>query len=790
MARRQAPSNRPGSLTNVPAQRDPLIGRERELAAVRQLVLREDVGLVTLTGPGGTGKTRMALRVASDLLDAFPGGVYVVSLAPVRNPELVASTIAHTLGIKEGGGRPLSTSLRLYLRDRQLLLLLDNFEQVLASAPLLTELLAACPGLTVLTTSRAALRVSGEHEFPVPPLALPDLRHGLDLDQETLSECAAVALFLRRARAARPDFTLSRANAATVAEICIRLDGLPLALELAAARLKLLTPPALLARLSSPLTLLTGGARDLPERQQTLRATLAWSYDLLTAEEQRLFRRLAPFVGGFGLTAAEVVGGEPVTLAEPGDAAASLVDRLTSLLDKSLLRQVASFDDQPRFAMLETIREYAREGLEASGEAEDIRRRHALHYLAQVEAAEPSLFGGESAPWLARLEEEHDNLRAALRGALAAGETELALRLAGGLAWFWYDHGHLTEGRRWLAAALAGAEGAPPAARAKALIGAGGLAHRQYDLRAAWEQLEAGLHLSREIGDRWSCGMALVNLGLVAHDQDDYDRARRLHEQSLAVFREVGDSWGIGVSLSNLAWAALFAGDLSQARTVAEEALVLRRDLGDALGVAYTLYTLGRVALTEGNPIRARALLAESVALLQGLGERWGLAVCLEAFALESAAPAGGQEGARRAARLWGAAEALREMLGAPLTAADRRVHERHQAAARTRLGSELWSATWAAGRALPLDEALAEAVADPAPATPVTSAQAYPAGLSAREVEVLRLVAEGLSNAEVAARLSLSPRTIGQHLRSIYNKLGVGSRTAAARFAVERRIV
>jgi predicted ATPase/DNA-binding CsgD family transcriptional regulator len=783
--------------TNLPVQRDPLIGREREVVAIQRLLLREDVGLVTLTGAGGTGKTRLALRVAADVLDAFPDGVFLVPLAPVRNPEPVVSAIAHALGVREAGDQPLLTSLRLSLRDKELLLLLDNVEQALESAPLLTDLLAACPGLTVLATSRARLRVSGEHEFPVSPLALPAPRRLPDLD--ALSRCAAVALFLRRARAARPDFALTGANAGAVAEICLRLDGLPLALELAAARMRLLSPTALLSRLSNRLQVLTGGALDLPARQQTLRDTIAWSYDLLTAEEQLLFRRLALFVGGFTLAAAEAVAAEAATpaseSAESDDVAGGVLDGIASLVDKSLLQPTPSVDDEPRFAMLETIREFAVERLEASGEAEMLRRRHARHYLALVEAAEPAFFGGESAMWLSRLEEEHDNLRAALQGALARGETELALRLAGALAWFWYDHGHLSEGRRWLGAALAEAETAPLAVRAKALIGAGGLAHRQHDLLAALEHLEAGLHLSRELGDDWMSALALINLGLVAHDQGDYARARRLHDESLALCREAGNAWGVGTSLSNLAWAALFAGDLGRARAVAAEALALRRELGDTLGVAYTLYTLGRVSVEEGDYNRARVLLGESMVLLRELGERWGLAACLEALALANASPRGDDDGAARAARLWGSAEALRETLGAPLTAADRRVHERHQAVARARLGPERWAAAWATGRALSLDEALAEAVDDSATGQPEearapTATAAYPAGLSAREVEVLRLVADGLSNPEVAERLALSPRTVGQHLRSIYNKLGVGSRAAATRFAVEHRLV
>jgi predicted ATPase/DNA-binding CsgD family transcriptional regulator len=768
--------------SNLPAQREPLIGRERELAAVRHLLQREDVGLVTLVGPGGTGKTRLALQVATDVRDVFADGACFVSLAPVRDPDLVVSTIARALGVEESGNQLVLTSLEVHLREKQLLLLLDNFEQVLKRAPLVADLLAACPGLTVLATSRASLRVSGEHEFVVPPLEVPKPGLGQSADLSLLEQCAAVGLLLRRARAACPGFTLTEANAAAVAEICVRLDGLPLALELAAARLKLLPPSALLARLGNRLEILTGGARDRPAHQQTLRDTIDWSYELLTGEQQRLFRHLGVFVRGFTLAAAQAIGGR-----------ADVLDVLGSLVDQSLLQPTAGGDDEPRFAMLETIREYAMEHLEDSGEAEVVSQRHAAFYLAMAEAAEPVLFGGQSAAWLARLEEEHDNLRAALQGAVARREGALALRLAGALAWFWYDRGHLREGRQWLDAVLADSGAAATAARAKALIGAGGIAHRQSCLVPAAAYLEAGLRLSRELGDAWHGALALINLGLVAHDQGDYGRARRLHEESLALYRASGDPWGIGMALNNMSWAALFEGDLARARSIAEDALALRRTLGDTLGLANTLYTLGRVAQAEGDEGHARAFLAEAIELFLKLGDRWGLAACLESLALARASGPHGADGDARAARLWGAAEAAREALGAPLTPGDRRIHERHQAVSRVRLGQSLWQAAWSAGRALPLLDALAEAAEDPAP-FPVTEARkaspTYPSGLTAREVEVLRLVAEGLSNPEVAALLVLSPRTVGQHLGSIYNKLGVRSRTAAARFAVEHRLV
>jgi predicted ATPase/DNA-binding CsgD family transcriptional regulator len=756
------------------------VGRVHEIAALRQILV--NARLLTITGPGGVGKTRLALQVAADVFEVFADGAWFVSLAPVRTPDLVVSTIARALGLEESGNQLILTSLKIHLRDKQLMLLLDNFEQVIDGAPQVAELLAACPGLTVLATSRAPLRLSGEHEFLVPPLEVPDSALANSTDLCGLEQCAAVQLLLRRARAVCPGFVLTGANAAAVTEICVRLDGLPLALELAAARLKLLSPPALLVRLSNRLEVLTGGARDRPAHQQTLRDTIAWSYELLTGEQQRLFRHLGVFVGGFTLAAAQAIGGR-----------ADVLDTLGSLVDQSLLQPATGVDDEPRFAMLETIRDYAVERLEGSGEADVVGQRHAAFYLGVAEAAEPVLFGGQSAAWLAGLEEEHDNLRAALQGAVTRQESELALRLAGALAWFWYDRGHLREGRQWLDAVLADPEAGPAALRAKALVGAGGIAHRQYDLGSAAAYLEAGLLLSRELGDVWHSALALINLGLVAHDQGDYAGARRLHEESLELYRATGDPWGIGTALNNLSWAALFEGDHMRARSMAEEALALRGTLGDTLGLANTLYTLGRVAQAEGDEAHARAFLAEAISLFRELGDRWGLAACLETLALADALSRRGEGHATRAARLWGAADAVREALGAPLTAGDRRIHERQQAAIRVRLGQERWHTAWSAGRALQLHEVLAEAVEELAPSRVAEAGKAsptYPAGLSAREVEVLRLVAEGLSNPEVAARLVLSPRTVGQHLRSIYNKLGVSSRTAAARLALEHRLV
>ncbi|MDQ5851887.1 MAG: adenylate/guanylate cyclase domain-containing protein, partial [Chloroflexota bacterium] len=492
--------NRPN---NLPAQPTPFIGREREVAAVRQRLLHPDIRLITLTGPGGIGKTRLGLRVAAQVLNDFPDGVYFVALAPISDPMLVSVTVAQTLGVKETSGESLLDSLKAYLREKQLLLLLDNFEQVVVAAPLITELLAAAPGLKVLVTSRASLHLQGEREFPVPPLALPDPKHLPTLD--TLSQYEAVELFIQRAQAVNPDFQVTNTTAPAVAEICVRLDGLPLAIELAAARSKLLSPQALLQRLQHRLQVLTGGARDLPARQQTLRSTIDWSFSLLEAGEQTLFARLGVFVGGFSVEAAETVCHESgigdqwsgVRGQESGDEGRSaspsqiptpdsrlpipVLDGLQSLLDKSLLHQVPGASGEPRFRMLEIIREYALERLAARGEVEATERTHATYYLTLAEAAAPELQGSRQGAWLEQLEMEHDNLRAALRWSLNRGEVEVGLRLGAALWRLWHMRGYVSEGREWLEKLLPLSEHSrvSPSVRAQALNAAGVLAQQQ-----------------------------------------------------------------------------------------------------------------------------------------------------------------------------------------------------------------------------------------------------------------------------------------------------------------------
>jgi predicted ATPase/transcriptional regulator with XRE-family HTH domain len=607
-------------LSNLPAQVTPLIGRDQELAVVRTYLTDAGVRLLTLHGPPGIGKTRLSVHGAVDVGDAFDDGCCFVALAPIHDPNLVAAAIVQALGIRASGSQSLVEQLTAYLRTRCVLLVLDNFEQVLAAAPLVGELLAAAPRLKALVTSRAALHLSGEHEYGVPPLALPDLK-ALPPPAE-LAGYAAVDLFVQRARAVAPGFALTSANAAAVAEICQRLDGLPLAIELAAARIKLLAPEALLARLNHRLTLLTGGARDLPARQQTLRSTIDWSYDLLDEREQVVFRRLAVFVGGCTLEAAAVVcTGED-------DRGTDFLERLAALLDQSLLRQTETADGERRFGMLETIREYALERLEGSGEAEALRRRHAAYYLALAEEAKPQLEQAQQGIWWRRLEQEYDNLRAALAWSKAVADgAETGLRLAAALWRFWDLHGRLSEGRAWLAEFLArvGDSAASAPVRVEALFGAGILAQFQSDYVAARASFIASLAIARELGEEWSMTQSLEQLGHIAQYQGDYATELPRLEESLATWRVVGNKAGITEALNWLGTIAWYQGDYAAARSQFEESLALQRELGDEVGAAWNLMNLGNLARAEGDYAQAETLYAVGLALTQRLGHTVGI---------------------------------------------------------------------------------------------------------------------------------------------------------------------
>ena len=768
--------------TELPMPLTPLVGREREVADVIALVRRADVRLLTLTGPGGVGKTRLALQATADLEGEVADGAAFAPLAAVRDPGLVLPTIAQALGVRESGGRTVEEVVEAFLRERHLLLVLDNFEQVLDAAPVVARLLAASPTLKVLATSRAPLRVYGERDYLVPPLALPDLRRPPPFAALAANE--AVRLFAERAGAARADFALTPDNAPAVAAVCARLDGLPLAIELAAARAKLLSPQALLARLDDRLTLLTGGARDQPERLRTMRDAIAWSHDLLTDEERVLFRRLAVFAGGFTLEAAAAVAlGEHPAAGLRGQ----VLEGISSLLDKSLLRQETRPDDEPRVLMLETIRDYGLERLDAAGEGAEMRRRHALYFLGLAEETDRHLDGPDEPVWLERLEAEHDNLRAALAWLLEQpAESEAGLRLAGALGEFWMVHAHLDEGRRWLERALAVSRDVPSAARANALVQAADLARMQGDDEQAGELAAAGLALYRELGDKPGIARALLEVGAQAATAGDVERAVALCEEGLALAREE-DSPLAGSHLIVLGEAARGRGDDDRAVACYAEALALARARGQTSIMAYALNNLGLVATRQGRDDRAAALFAEALGLWQALGERWAMTETLEGLAVI----AGKRGQAERAARVLGAVEELNETLGAPWSPAEPAQFERAMVSVRATLGEAGFAAAWAAGRALPLEQTIAEAAAvaatamgpGPAPTGDPTARR----GLTRRELEVLRLIAEGRTNREIAETLAISRRTVTTHTTGIFTKLEVGSRTAA--IATARRL-
>src|SRR5574341_38956 len=614
---------RTGTPNNLPAQSDELIGREVEVGAVRQLLLGETVRTVTLTGPGGTGKTRLALQIAVSLQDNFLDGVYLVALASLTDSNLLASSIAMTLGILENPTRPAVESLKDSLRPKQVLLVLDNFEQIVAAAPVVADLLAACPGVKVLITSRVVLHLSGEHEYPVAPLKLPEA--GRHLAPEALERYPAIALFVRRSRAVKPSFELNRGNAAAAVQVCAHLDGLPLAIELAAARIKILTPQAILERLGSRLDFLKGGARDLPARHQTLRHAIGWSYDLLTDDEKATFRRIAVFIGGCSLEGVEQVSG---VVGAPG---ADALDAVTALVDKSLLRQEEGPGAEPRFVMLETIREEGLECLKAAGEWESARRAHLRYFLGLAEQAEAELTGPRQSPWLDRLEIEHDNLRAALSWSEERGEAEGGLRLGAALWRFWVTRGHMLEGRRRLQELLTLPGGAErTSSRARVLHGLGTIIHEISDYAQARPLLEESLSIWRELGDRRGMAAALNSLGWLAFEVGDFGVARSLSEEALLLNRELGEKRGIAVALFNLGLVALLQSDYPATLSLLQESLALRKEIGDRRGCAYVQVSLGWMKQQRGNHGQAAAILGDALAVFRELIDKqlisWALA--------------------------------------------------------------------------------------------------------------------------------------------------------------------
>ncbi|HEU5248558.1 MAG TPA: tetratricopeptide repeat protein, partial [Thermoanaerobaculia bacterium] len=713
------------------------VGREKERADLAALIGRPDVRIVSLTGFGGIGKTRLALQVAEEMSSRFPGGVSFVPLDSARDADELVAAICRTVGVHDTAGQTLRDSLKEHLAGKRAptLLVLDNFEQLLAAASTVAELVAAGPGLKVVVTSRSPLHVYGEHEFPVPPLALPEA--GALPSLERLTGYEAVALFLQRAQAVKPDFTLTKENAAAIVEICGRLDGLPLALELAAARVKLLSPSAMQSRLEKRLQLLTGGALDLPARQRTLRGAIEWSHDLLNENEQKLFRRLAVFVGGCTLEAVEAVCNAP------GDLDVDPLDGMSSMVDKSLVRQVDANGEEPRFVMLDTLREYALERLAASPDEPITRRAHAAYCLVLAEEVGSADSGIDSSAWLERCDREHLNFLAALDWLTRTNQAQWGLRLGGALFQFWERREFIAEGREWLDRLLA----LPGAAvrdkvRARALFADGVLTGIQKDYPRAGAYLEESLAINQETNDRWAAAVSLNALAVHALDRRDVAAARALSERNLEVWRELGDRAAVARSLSNLASVVKEQGDHASARSLYDEALEIFREIGDATAAARVLNKKGDVAREQGNPEEAQRLYEESLATFRAFGDRWGTALALAdlgnlareradlaaalplyreslqifqdldykrgvAQILESFAGAAADRGeAKKALSLAGSAAALRHSLGTPLGPSEQAKLEGTLESARKKLGSE-GAAAWMEGWTTPLENAV-----------------------------------------------------------------------------------
>ena len=814
------------SFWSMPVPFTSLVGREREIGALVNSLRRPDIRLLTLLGPAGIGKTRLSIQVAREARSYFSDGVCFVALASINHPERVIPAIAESLDIQQRAETPLFEQVAYFLSDRQMLLILDNFEQVVNAASLLEDLLSACPLLKLLVTSREVLHLQAEQEFPVSPLTLPSPMQTQEIGE--LTRYSAIALFVQRAQAVLPGFQITQVNAQAIAELCLRLDGLPLAIELAAARVKLLSPEALLKRLSRRFELLTGGARTLPERHRTLYNAIKWSYDLLDEREQWLFRRLSIFVGGWTLQAADAVCA--------GIKGITVLDGIASLLNKSLLLRTEQEGEEPRLHMLMTVREFGLDCLREHGELEQAQLAHAEHFLSFAEEAEPNLKSAGQLTWLTQLELEQDNLRTALERLITSREAELALRLCGALQPFWFRRGYVSEGRAWLRAALdLPGERVQMATRAKALCAAGVLASYQSSTAEAHLLLEQSVILYRQMGDedgliepasrlgsvlqdqgdlaagnlleeesialcqklnnKWKLASTLCRRGHNVWLQNDPARAIQLTEESLAIARELEDMSLTASILNNLAYMAWQQKNLARAAALTKENLLLARQLDDKPLLNFTLETLGSIALDQGDFAQAKAYFIESIALAKSLGRKNYLSYCLSLLARVAAE----QGQFQQAARLYGAAESGVEMYMI-LNESEHAEYKRNVASVRTQLGEVAFATAWTEGQALTVEQALAtlkdETRSEPVPAllqrpsavlAPARSL--YPDDLTPREVEVLRLLARGWTDAQIAEYLVISRRTVNNHTTSIYSKIAVTSRSAATRYAIEKKL-
>lgn len=751
---------------NLPIDLTSFIGREREIEQLK--VLLRTARLLTLVGPGGSGKTRLALKVASDLTQAYTDGVSLVDLTSITDPGLVEQAVARALAVREQSGRALMDALVEHLRDDHRLILLDNCEQVIgACAQLAQELLSTCGRLQIVATSREPLGNPGETIIPSGSLSLPNA--GTTLSPQTLLRYESVRLFVERARYRQPSFALTEENAANIAEICRRLDGMPLAIELAAARVAMLPIPQIASRLHDSLGLLAGGSRTVAQRHRTMRSLLDWSYNLLDEHERLLFTHLSVFVGGWTLEAAEAI-----------DPLHDTLDVLARLVDKSLII-AEERGHEVRYRMLIPVRQYAQERLEQTGEADTVLRRHATLFLELAERAEQQLAGAQQVEWLRRLEIEQDNLRAALSWSLghhccaANADSELGIRLAATLWPFWRTRGYLLEGRRWLENALRHGNEVPMSTRARLLLGVGLLAWQQSDLNQAKGLLEESMRLQRETGNSRGIAEVLNYLGAVAHHQGDYAQAEEFYKESLTLRRNLGDQHAIAASLNNLGLVMLSQENLSQAESLLEESVNLAQQLGDRWSAAYALDSLGIVALTRREFERARRHFEASLRIVQEMDDKWCIVACLDGLA----AVAEGQGQPLRASRLWGAAEALRKSSGISISPAWQSTYEARVSAARAQADAATWTSAWSEGLSMPLPRAIQYALSPPTPSvsSPTFPKEVASGSLTRREREIATLIAEGLTNRQIADQLVLSERTVDAHVRRVLSKLALSSR-------------